>query len=39
VSTAAFPSGCYLRVEGGHDSIGVTGLDVLTGLIRGGMTF
>lgn len=34
-----FPSGFYLRVEGSYDSIGVSGLDVLTGLIRGGMTF
>jgi hypothetical protein len=34
-----FASGFYLRVEGSYDSIGVTGLDVLSGLIRGGMTF
>jgi hypothetical protein len=34
-----FSSGFYLRVQGSYDSIGVTGLDVLTGMIRGGITF
>lgn len=34
-----FSSGLYLRVQGSYDSIGATGLDVLTGLIRAGMAF
>jgi hypothetical protein len=34
-----FTSGFYLRVQGSYDSIGVSGLDVLTGMIRGGFRF
>jgi hypothetical protein len=36
---ARFSNGVYLRVQGSYDSIGVTGLDVVSGMIRGGMTF
>ena len=31
--------GFYLRIQGSYDSIGVSGLDVWSGLIRGGITF
>jgi hypothetical protein len=34
-----FESSFYLRLQGSYDSIGVSGLDVWSGLIRGGMTF
>jgi hypothetical protein len=33
------PAPIYLRVDGSYDSIGTTGLDMLPGLIRSGMTF
>jgi hypothetical protein len=36
---ARFASGFYLRLQGSYDSIGVSGLDVWSGLIRGGYTF
>ncbi len=35
----AFDSGFYLRVQGSYDSIGVAGLDIMSGLVRGGLTF
>ena len=31
--------GAYLRLQASYDSIGVSGLDVWSGLIRGGLTF
>jgi hypothetical protein len=34
-----FEKGFFLRLQGSYDSIGVTGLDIWTGLVRGGMTF
>ena len=34
-----FERGFFLRLQGSYNSIGVTGLDIWTGLIRGGMTF
>jgi hypothetical protein len=34
-----FQSGFFVRGQGSYDSIGVSGLDVWTGLIRGGMSF
>jgi hypothetical protein len=36
---ARFSNGFYFRVQGSYDSIGVTGLDVISGMIRGGLTF
>ncbi len=36
---ARFTNGYYLRLQGSYDSIGVTGLDVFSGTIRGGVTF
>ena len=32
-------SGIYLRAQGNYESIGVSGLDVWSGTLRGGMTF
>jgi hypothetical protein len=32
-------NGLYFRLQGAYESIGVTGLDVWTGLVRGGMIF
>ena len=34
-----FDSGYYLRVQASYDSIGVSGLDVWSGVIRGGLRF
>jgi hypothetical protein len=36
---ARFANGYYFRIQGSYDSIGVSGLDVFSGMIRGGMTF
>ena len=34
-----FDTGLYIRLQGSYDSLGVSGLDVWSGLIRGGVTF
>ncbi len=34
-----YETGFFFRVQGSYDSIGVTGLDVWTGLLRGGISF